>query len=227
MNSIVNTGISRKVFLICGIISSLLYIGIDITASVHWKEFYNYSSQGFSELLAFGAPTRPFVLSLSILYNAIVIAFGLCVWATDDRKISLRITGILLIGYAIVGIVTPSFFPAPMRGVEATVRNTMHLPLTGIEVLFILSSIGFGAAALGKRFRLYSICSLLIITLCGVWGGTFVSRIAANQPTPWLGIIERGNIYGYMIWVMVLAIILLRAENGQDSVKSKNINAAL
>jgi hypothetical protein len=129
----------------------------------------------------------------------LVIIFGLCVWSTVDRKLSQKITGILFVGYAIIGIITPAFFPAPMRGVEATVRNVIHLPLTALEVLFILLSIVFGAIANGKRFRLYSICSLVLITIFGVWGGTFVTRVAHNQPTPWLGVIERVNIYSYLI----------------------------
>lgn len=194
----------------CGLLSSVIYLSIDIFASLYWKEFYHYTSQGFSELLAYEAPTRPFVLSFSILYNALVIVFGLYVCSISNKKLSLRITGILLIGYAIIGIITPAFFPAPMRGVEATARNVMHLPLTAIEVLFILLSIIFGAVANGNRFRFYSICSLIVITLFGVWGGTFVSRIIENQPTPWLGVVERVNIYGYLIWVAVLAITLVR-----------------
>lgn len=156
--------------------------------------------------------TYSFVLSLSTVYNILVIAFGLCIWATDSRKRSLRFTGILLIGYAIVGIVTPVFFPAPLRGTEATIANTMHLPFTGLEVLCILLSVGFGAAAHGKWFRLYSIGTILIVTLFGAWSGLYVPRIEAQLPTPWLGIIERINIYGYLLWVMVLAIIHLRAE---------------
>lgn len=210
-----NLSTMQKAFFICGIISSLLYISVDITASVHWNEFYNYTSQGFSELLAFEAPTRPFVLSFNILYNALVIVFGSCMFITSEKKLSLRITGLLLIGYAIIGIVTPTFFPAPMRNVEATATNAMHLPLTVFEVLFILLSIVFGAIANGKKFRLYSICSLVLVTIFGIWGGTFVSKVAGNQPTPRLGVIERVNIYGYLIWVIVLAVALLRKGKNQ------------
>ena len=31
-----------------------------------------------------------------------------------------------------------------------------------------------------------------------------------NLPTPWVGVRERINIYGYMLWMAVLAIALLR-----------------
>ena len=37
-------------------------------------------------------------------------------------------------------------------------------------------------------------------------------RIPANEPTPWIGIEERVNIYATMLWLAVLAFSLLRAE---------------
>ena len=224
MNETANTvtGRLRQSLLICGALSSLLYLMADITASLSWKNVYDYSSQSFSELMAFQAPTRPFVLSLNILYNILVIAVGISLFLMKGRKISLRITGILFAGYAVTGIVTPSFFPAPMRGFEATFRNTMHLPLTFLEVLFILLSIGFGSAALGKVFRLYSFLTFILLTACAFWGASFVPLISENQPTPWLGIIERGNIYGYLLWVMVFALTLLRLERSHRPIGSQN-----
>jgi hypothetical protein len=32
------------------------------------------------------------------------------------------------------------------------------------------------------------------------------TRLAAHQPTPWLGIAERINIGAYLLWVMALAL---------------------
>lgn len=34
------------------------------------------------------------------------------------------------------------------------------------------------------------------------------------MPTPWMGVWERINIIAYMIWIVVLAILLLRAPFG-------------
>jgi len=73
-------------------------------------------------------------------------------------------------------------------------------------------SIGFAAAALGKRFRLYSIATILIMLVFGALTGLDAPRIAENLPTPWVGVWERINIAGYLLWVVVLAITLLRAN---------------
>lgn len=201
----------RKVLLICGILSSLLYVGTDILAATQW-EGYSYTSQSVSELMAIGAPTRPLVVSLFTIYNVLVIAFGFGISATANRKRALHFSGILLIGYGIVGQVALLFFPVHLRGAEKTISDTMHVILTMVIVLFTLLSIGFGAAALGKWFRRYSIGTILILLLFGVLAGLDGPRIAAQMPTPWLGVMERINIFASLLWVLVLAIILLRSE---------------
>lgn len=205
--------IIRKGLLICGTLSSLLYVSTDILATMQW-EGYSYTSQSISELMAIGAPTRSIVVSLFSIYNMLIIAFGLGIWITDIRK-RVRFTGVLLIGYGIVGLVTLLFFPMHLRGAEKTISDTMHVTLTSVIVLLILLSIGFGATAEGKWFRLYSIGTILILILFGVLAGLDGPRVAAQLPTPWLGITERVNIYTYLFWVLVLAIKLLRVENNQ------------
>jgi hypothetical protein len=35
--------------------------------------------------------------------------------------------------------------------------------------------------------------------------------MVANEPTPWMGVWERINIFAYLLWALVLAIGLLRA----------------
>jgi hypothetical protein len=41
-------------------------------------------------------------------------------------------------------------------------------------------------------------------------------RIAANLPTPRAGVWERINIGVFLLWVVVLAITLLRVQDTQD-----------
>ena len=38
----------------------------------------------------------------------------------------------------------------------------MHIVVTGVNSLLVLLAIGFGATAFGKRFRVYSIGTLLV-----------------------------------------------------------------
>ena len=209
----------RKILVGCGIASSVLYVASDILVS-WWDPNYSYRDQSFSELLAPGSPTRPLVLVLlAIPYGVLVTAFGVGVWASASRRRAGRITGALLVGYAVTGAVTGVFLSAPTREVleagEETWRNRMHLPGTAVSVLSILLAIGFGSTLLGRRFRYFSYAMILAILAFGVWAGLQADRVAANQPTPWLGIVERGNVYAIMLWVSVLAIGLLRAQKSE------------
>jgi hypothetical protein len=39
------------------------------------------------------------------------------------------------------------------------------------------------------------------------------ASVAANEPTPWLGVYERISIYSSMIWISVYALMLLKIIN--------------
>jgi hypothetical protein len=84
--------------------------------------------------------------------------------------------------------------------------------LTFGGALCYLLAMGFGATAFGKRFRLYSIATMLILVVFGVLTGLDQPRLEANLPTPWMGIWERIDIFTTMLWIAVLAIALLRAQ---------------
>jgi hypothetical protein len=51
----------------------------------------------------------------------------------------------------------------------------------------------------------------------GVLTGLDAPRLAANLPTPWMGVWERINIFGYLLWIIVLAIILLREKGARPN----------
>lgn len=205
----------RKIMLICGILSSLLYIATDVLAATLWED-YSPVSQTVSELIAINAPTRPLVVPLFVAYSLLVYAFGLGAWRSSGRNRALRFTGGLLIGKEILGLVVTIFFPIHLRGVEGTSVDTMHGILTGVGVLFILLAIGFGATPFGPRFRLYSIVTIVMLVVFGLLTGVDAPRIGADQSTPWMGVFERVAISGFLIWVMALAITLLRAEDDSE-----------
>jgi hypothetical membrane protein len=199
----------RKVLLVCGILSSLLYVGTDVLGAMRYKG-YSYTSQAISELMAIGAPTKPLVDPLFITYSVLVMAFGVGVWGSARRKRALRFTGGLLVGVGAVGLVATLFFPMHQRGAEKMLVDTLHVALTGVITLFILLAIGFRATVHGRQFRLYSFATLLTLLVFGALAALDGIRLAAQQPTPWLGVTERITIGAYLLWVLVLAIAILR-----------------
>src|SRR6187455_1104209 len=101
----------RKVLLICGIVSSVLYVAADALAAMRY-EGYRYTDQTISELSAIGAPTRPLWVWLGLAYTLLVTAFGSGVWRSASRNRPLRIVGGLLIVYGVIGLAWPL---APMH----------------------------------------------------------------------------------------------------------------
>jgi len=205
-----------KFFLVCGILSSILYVAMNIFVPMQW-EGYSTVSQTISELSAIDAPTRSLWVPLGIVYALLTTAFGWGVWISTIKNRPLRIAGALLFINGVISLFWP---PMHQREVLAagggTMTDTMHIVFSFVTVLLFMLTIGFGAAAFGKVFRLYSIATLVILIVFGILTGMQAPEMEANRPTPLMGVWERINIGVYMLWVIVLAIILLRAERKHD-----------
>jgi hypothetical protein len=211
----------RKVLLVCGIVSSLLYVAMNVFVPMRW-ESYSSAAQTVSELSAIGAPTRTLWVLPAAFYTLLVTAFGCGVWKSAGRSRALRIVGGLIVAYGALGIIWP-FAPMHLREVLAaggsTRSYTLHLVLGGVTVVLMLLAIAFGASAFGRRFRLYSIASLVILVAFGALTFLDAPRVAANQHTPWIGVWERIDIGVFLLWVVVLAIALLGVRDQSARVK--------
>jgi len=56
--------------------------------------------------------------------------------------------------------------------------------------------------------------------MVGALTGLGAAQIAAQEASPWVGVTERILVHGYMLWVAVLAIVLLRGERSLGSITS-------
>lgn len=202
----------RKILLSFGILSSLVYVGMNIFVPMLY-EGYDIGSQTVSELSAIGAPTRPIWIVLAIIFAGLAAAFGWGVWRFAGQNRPLRIAGFMLMLYVSLGLFWP---PMHQREVLAagggTLTDTLHIAFTFVTVPLMLLIIGFGAAAFGKMFRLYSILTIIALIGFGILTGLAAPRMEQNLPTPWMGIWERISIGTYMVWQLVFAVILLRDE---------------
>lgn len=208
---------SRTALVACGLVSSLLYGAMNVFIPMWWDGYSSFS-QTISELSAIDAPTRPVWFPLGIVYTLLVAAFGLGVWTSAHRNRPLRVLGGLLVAYGLIGL---GWLPMHQRAVlaagGATLTDTMHIVWSVITVVLMLFEIGFGAAALGKRFRLYSILTVVALVVFGTLTFWDAPGVAANLPTPWLGVWERINVLGFMLWVAVLSVSLLRRREAIPS----------
>jgi hypothetical protein len=196
---------ARRVLLLCGILSALVYVAANVACSMAWKQYSSFS-QTISELSAIDAPSRSVWIAFAIPYDLLLAAFGAGVWLSARGRRGLRVSAALLVAMAAM-IYWP---PMHMRGSVATATDTLHIVWTSAASLIILLAIGFAATAFGKRWRLYSIATLVMLVAAGTATFLYAPRLAANLPTPGMGALERIDLGAYLLWVALLAITLRR-----------------
>jgi hypothetical protein len=99
-----------------------------------------------------------------------------------------------------------------LRGAGFTLTDSLHIVWTMVSILLTLLAMGFAAAAVGvgPRFRRYCVATMVVLVLAGAMTGVYAPRVQANLPTPWAGVWERISAGVWMLWLVVLAIALLR-----------------
>ncbi len=209
----------RKILLGCGIGSSVLYLVTLFVGQFAWHGYSSFS-QTVSEFIAIGAPTRDMIVFLWVLYDLLIFLFAVGVWKSAEGKWIIRIVALGLAAKEILGLIVTLFFPIHLRGVAGTFTDVMHGILTMAGVLCYLIAMGCAAAAFGRGFRIYTIATMILLPVFGFLAGQDAPRLAPNLPTPWMGVWERINIVATMIWIMVLAIVLLRTTQ-EDKVKTQ------
>jgi hypothetical protein len=197
----------RKVLLACGPLSALIYIGWHELAALQW-EGYSRISNAISELHFTGTPSKSFLDPWQgWVDSALLAAFGIGIWLSAQGSRSLRVIGAVM-------IVPAAMIPLWMIFGEASIAA--HLALVGVGILCWLVAMGFGAAALGKRFRIYSLVSIGLVVGFFALGFSYVPEANAGQPTPFLGLFERIGFSAYFLWLTVLAVALWRRPAIKD-----------
>jgi hypothetical protein len=196
--------------LACGSLSALFYASMLVFVPLAWSE-YSSASQTVSELSAIDAPTRTLWVPLGFVWTLLYGVFAVGVWKSALSNKALRIAGASLLIAAVIGIFWP---PMHLREVLAagggTLSDTLHIVWTVANGLFTLIAMGFAAAAFGRRFRIYSIATMVTLVAAGAVTSMNAPRVQANLPTPWMGVWERLNIVAWLLWVAVLSRMLLR-----------------
>jgi len=202
-----------RTLLTCGVLYSALYAVANDVIAASLYDGYSRFSQAISELSATSAPSRPLLTALLPVFTALMLAFGLGVWMAAAGRRSLRVTGALLIAHAAT---FPLWLLAPMTsrsdmgpGTSMPANDVGHIVLSALAILFILGEVGFGAAALGKRFRLYSALTIVVVVAFGALTGALSPAVGRGEPTPWLGLVERISFAAWLLWLAVLAVALM------------------
>jgi hypothetical protein len=193
---------ARKTLVACGPLSALIYVGWAELAALQWDD-YSRITNAISELSLPSAPSAGFLQPEEfIVYHVLVIAFGAGVWLSSQHSQALRVVGAL---QTLAGATFP-FWLAFGDNLAA------HMTLSALAVLAWLGSMAFSAAALSKRFRVYSLISLAAVLVFNALAAMYVSEAAAGEALGIIGLFERIAFSAYFLWVVVLTVILWRGR---------------
>ena len=205
-------GRAAQILLACGIASSIWYVAVNVIVPMQWPS-YNVADQTVSELSAIGAPTRTLWVAIVSPYVLLFAAFGLGVRVVAGTSRALRTAGWLVLFYCAFNAWWP---PMHSREVLAagggTLTDTLHLFWAGVSTAAFLLTMACAVVALSGVFRSFTILSMALLTAFGALTAMDAPDVAANLPTPWIGVWERINIGVFLVWVIAFALVLMRAE---------------
>lgn len=203
-----HVSIVQTALLAFGVISSVLYIAIDLLAGLNY-DGYSFWSQTISELGAAGASTPSWLAPAFLTYSALMFFFAATVaYNGTQRGDKIRNIGLLLLLYMIVGSGT-AFFPVHVRGTAELADEMPHIISGLAAVVVILVTIAVGSTAFGRRFLNFSRLAFAMIVVFGTLTVPSAMKLAAGQPTPGMGILERLAYYSILVWIAGLSLTLL------------------
>lgn len=199
-----------RALLMCGAASSILYVIIDVIGAVSYPG-YDYSAQAISEMSAIGAPTASLLAPWYALWSILFLAFTLGVWIVGRARRSLRWCAALLLAVAIVGSGF-SLFPMSQRSAVPTFSDTVHLVVAGATMVLLSAAILAGAGSFERGFRHYSAATVGVMLIFFLVTMRDVPNVAADFPTPYMGISERISMAAWLLWIAVFSVKLLRTS---------------
>ena len=195
--------------LACGVVGSALAIGVDLIAGSRWRG-YSFVARSASDLSAVGSPTRPLVVPLGVISDGLLLASGVGFWRAAGHGRAARTTAVLVTGNAVLQLAA-ELVPWHLDEPESSPANKTNVVVMAPAVLCLVAAVGFGAAASRGRFRIYSIATFLTWVVGDLLGTAFAWPNIAGRRGRTVGLQERSMIYGYLLWVTVLALHLRQA----------------
>ncbi|MHB9033727.1 MAG: DUF998 domain-containing protein [Anaerolineae bacterium] len=200
--------LADRILLYSGIAASVFWVLADRLAGALWKG-YSFITQSISELSAPTAPTRLPALALTLVYDALMIVFGAGLWRLAWQRRLLLVMAGFIIACAVLQALMTLVVPLQIGEVSPS-ANTVNTLIGAASMLCFLLAIIFGAMAFHNWFRWFSIgilATYIILTAAGL----LLGRAASGGPRAGAGIQERTMVAGYLVWVVTLAVVVLRA----------------
>lgn len=193
----------KRLFL-CGIGAAVVYT-FTVLLGGALRPGYDHLVQPISELTAAGAQNKPLLDMLFLVYNVLLIGFGIGVFGAAAAK-SNRVSGVALAISGVCGVLLQLFFPQDPGGAQAAVTTTGNLHIAFAGLAAFASMLAVVAVALWFRsvpdLRRHAIFSLVVFVVMLVSGGA--GAAAAAGGFTFFGLVERITIGAFILWQFVI-----------------------
>ncbi|MFW9942902.1 MAG: DUF998 domain-containing protein [Candidatus Thorarchaeota archaeon] len=197
-----------------GIFGPIIFLINDLIGSIITHGF-NPIRNAVSELTQRGSENAILLSSLFLIAGVMLVVFAIGIivhYKFADSKL-LFLGGIFIIFLGIFSALSGTIFPMDPFDTDATFPGTMHIVLTGFNIVLIILAIpmigiGLYREKKWKSFRLYSIVTVLIMATCGG-----LTSVLMMNDIELLGLFERITIYAYQLWIAILAVLLIKEQS--------------
>jgi hypothetical membrane protein len=206
--------IEKKVLYLGGIIGPIVFLLNDIIGSIITHGF-NPIKNAVSELTQRGSENVILLSSLFLIAAMMLVVFavGIVIHYRFAFSKLMFLGGIFIIFLGIFSALSGTIFPMDPFDTDTTFPGTMHIVLTGFNIILIIMAIpmigvGLYKGKKWKSFRVYSLITVLIMAICGGFTSVFMMN-----DIELLGLFERITIYAYQLWIAILAILLINEQS--------------
>ncbi|WIV53946.1 DUF998 domain-containing protein [Amycolatopsis nalaikhensis] len=136
----------RKYLLATAVAAVVVYAAGDVLSALSY-DGYRARDQAISELSAFGSPVRPLMVTAILVHNVLLLAFGIGVLRVARSRSVWWIGALQVADFVLVGIATHTFWAMSSRGTPPGFNDTMHIVLSGVFSLLVVTMMVLSAVA--------------------------------------------------------------------------------
>lgn len=203
----------QRILLVCGVAAPLVFLFLTVLGGA-MRPGYSHLADTISELFSSGAPDRPLLSAIFVVYALLMAGFGVGMLRLVERSGQAQRVGTiaawLFIVAGLVSISMATVFPQDPWGSAHTTAGLMHMVLSGITGLlqvlsFLLLGIWFRRTGTSSRLATHSTVTAGLALLSAV-------AFMVMTGTSLMGLAERISALIGLQWTFVIAVWMLTAQ---------------
>lgn len=198
----------HPILLLSGFTAPLVYVATVVVGG--WATpGYSHLTQPVSALFETGAPHAANVSFAFVVYNVLLVAFGLGLMlsARGLRSLQALAAAMVLLNGAFGLLI--ELAPMDPIGAPVTAAGIVHMVLAGLLVLTCMAAMASLALGWWRGRAHPALAAVTVALLVLMLAGGALAALAATAGWPFLGLFQRLTIGAYLVWLPMVAWVAL------------------